>query len=134
MHVLMSHKTTATGPTRIHHYYDTTDGSWAGGESSFNASNVEVVFNGDQMFAFAGRGDAEIYYSLREENFATWRQIDLPPVGGSPTVINNGYSTWDTSRLNEGVVSVMWHRPAPNIGDDAPIDAYTFTLTEAAEE
>ena len=129
MHVLIAHKTSATGPTRIHHYFRTEDGSWDGGESSFNASNVELTFNGDQMFAFAGRGDAEIYYSLRSENFETWRQIELPPVNGSPSVINNGYSTWDTSQLSEGRVSVMWHRPAPSIGAPSPIDAYMFSLS-----
>lgn len=130
MHVLIAHRTSATGPTRIHHYYRTENGSWTGGESSFNASNVELKFNGDQMFAFAGRGDAEIYYSLREDNFETWRQIDMPSIEGSPSVINDGYSTWDTSQLSEGIVSLTWHRPAPNIGAPAPIDAYIISLTE----
>jgi len=130
MHVLIAHKTSATGPTRTHHYYRTADGTWDGGESGFNASNVELRFNGDQMFAFAGRSDADIYYSLRDENFQTWRQIDLPPVNGSPSTISNGYSTWDTTHLSEGTVTVMWHRPAANIGDPAPIDAYKFSLTE----
>jgi len=129
MHVLVAHKTSETGPTRIHHYYRTETGTWSGGESSFNASNVELKFNGDQMFAFAGRGDAEIYYSLREENFEVWRQIDIPPVEGTPSVINNGYSTWDTSRLDEGIVSVFWHRPASSIGAPSSIDAYTFSLS-----
>jgi len=64
----------------------------------------------------------------------TWRQIDLPPVSGSPSVIDQGYSTWDASQLSDGVVSVMWHREADNIGDPTPIDAYTFTLSEDPAE
>lgn len=130
MHVLIAHKTSETGPTRIHHYYRMDEGTWAGGESSFNASNVELTFNGDQMFAFAGRGDAAIYYSLREENFEVWRQLALPSIDGVAGGINNGYSTWDTSQLPEGVVSVFWHRPQPSIGEPSPIDVYQFTLSQ----
>lgn len=130
MHVLIAHKTSETGPTRIHHYFRTEEGTWSGGESSFNASNVELIFNGDQMFAFAGRGDAAIYYSLREENFEVWRQIGLPSIEGLAGGINNGYSTWDASQLSEGKVSVFWHRPQPSIGEPSPIDVYQFTLSE----
>jgi len=128
MHVLISHKTSANGPSKIHHYYRSQDGSWKGGVSSFDASDVQIAFRGDQLFAFAGRGDAQIYYASRDSNFEDWTKMTMPEVSGSRSNIGGGYTTWDISLLNQGIATAHWHRQPQRRGDASPIDSYIFNL------
>ncbi len=131
-HLLLSHKTSPDGPARVHHYVRDTSGNWQKRVSGFSASNVTLTFLGDRLFAFAGRENAEIYYSDRADNFTEWHQVEMPIVDSKFGKIEGGYITWDLSLLNQGVASVIWQHAPGSIGAPSPIYVYDFELGEVS--
>ncbi|WP_287009321.1 BNR-4 repeat-containing protein [Alteromonas sp.] len=127
-HLLLSHKTSLDGPARVHHYVRDISGKWQKRVSDFNASNVTLTFLDDRLFAFAGRGDARIFYSDRTDGFTEWHKIEMPNVDNELVTIEGGYITWDLSLLSHGVASIVWqHAPKIN-GEPSPIYVYDFEL------
>ena len=131
-HVLIEHKTSAQGKSLLHHYVRDSDGKWTSSLFKFAASNVNMQILGNRMFAFAGRADAKIYYSTRQNGFDDWQEIMLPILDGEDSIINGGFVTWDLSQLASGKVSLSWHQmPADGVhGKPSAIFVYDFTVGE----
>ncbi|WP_448248796.1 BNR-4 repeat-containing protein [Thalassotalea agariperforans] len=131
-HVLLEHKTSVNGASKVHHYVRDINGDWHTKISNFSASDVTMTFIGDTLFAFAGRSDASIYYATRDNDFANWQQINLPALIGKPSKIEQGYITWDLSLLANGMVSVLWHRaPEGGVhGKASPIYVYDYRIAQ----
>jgi hypothetical protein len=137
-HVLISHLATPndSDSRKTFHYIGTPKGKWRGKPSSFALGGVDLEFVGDRLFAFgAGRESPAIYYATRKDGFATWRPIDLPPLPGAPMggVPQKGFSQWDTSNIDQGNVSLVWHAPALSgkEGDSSPVWVADYKITFA---
>jgi hypothetical protein len=127
-HVLISHLAVPndTSSRQTFHYVQTRGGKWSGKPSSFALGGVDLEFVGDRLYAFGARRESPaIYFAERADQFSKWTRINLPnaygaPMGGKPT---KGYSSWDSSRIDKGIVSLIWHTPAASgqDGDPSPI-------------
>lgn len=127
MHVMINHKTSEKGKDKTHHYIRGKGGKWRGGPSSFTASDVELAFQGDKIFALAGRRDGAIYYASRGDNYSQWTEIKLPKLPNK-MVIGGGYTTWDTSMLHKGQLFALWHTQPKKNGQASPIESFRFKV------
>ncbi len=125
-HVLLSHLAVPddNSSRKTFHYVGAAPGKgkWSGKPSGFLLGGADLRFAGDTLYAFGSqRADPEIYIASRSDGFSSWRQVKLPEVKGLPGgVPRGGYSNWDTSRLSDGVVSVVWQMPPTNGKDGEP--------------
>jgi hypothetical protein len=134
-HVLISHLAKPNDVTsrQTYHYVQTRNGKWSGKASSFALGGVDLEFVGDRLYAFGARRESPaIYYAERKDGFGKWQKIEIAkaytaPMGGVP---QKGYSNWDTSRIDDGIVSLIWHTPASSgaDGDPSPIWVFDYKL------
>ncbi len=116
-HLLISHRARPNDEASrgVFHYVRSNDGRWRVAPSTFRLSGGELRFAGDTLYALAGeRATPALYAARRSEGFAVWRPIALPRPAAMALNANaeSSYATWDTSRIDDGVVSLMWQLPA----------------------
>lgn len=131
-HVLIEHKTSPTDDTLLHRYVRDRKGKWTVELFDFSAASVKMKILGDQMFAFAGRTEAKVYYANRKTGFTDWQQVIIPKSPDTQNTIEKGYINWDLSLLDSGRVSLTWHQEPKNktYGKGAPIYTYDFSIGE----
>lgn len=131
-HVLISHlaEPNEDSSRKTFHYVGKSSGDadWTGKSSGFTLGGADLVFAGDFLFAFGSqRADPEIYVASRSDNFASWIKIGLPDVGDLPgSQPRGGYSNWDTSRLSEGLVSLIWQMPDADGKEGVPTPVWVI--------
>ncbi len=131
-HVLLSHLAVPNDDSsrQTFHYIGKASGDakWSGEPSGFTVGGADLVFVGDNLFAFGSqRADPEIYVASRSDSFSRWTKIELPKVEGLPGDLpQGGYSNWDTSHLADGLVSLIWQIPAADGKDGEPTPVWVI--------
>ncbi|WP_395342262.1 BNR-4 repeat-containing protein [Ningiella sp. W23] len=132
-YAFVEHIDEQSGTSLLHRYKRTVDAQWHSEAYDLSSPNVSLRIIGDHMFAFAGRTEANIYYSTRDSNFSKWQTIALPKVLDE-VAISRGYISWDLSMLESGRVSVLWHQEPEGAQYGMPSAIHTFDFNIGSED
>lgn len=129
MHVLLKHLPERGAPQSFYfHYLRKQDGSWTQSQTDFSGNHTSLAMVGDRLYAFVGRDKGQIYYAERAEDFKTWKL--LPIAFDDKRFFNpqGGFITWDLSLVEDGKVTMIWHRQPDVDGVSTPVQIFDITM------
>ena len=129
VHVLLRHlPSPGANESFYFHYLGKPDGSWSKEETNFTGSSTSLTMVGDRLFAFVGRDKGEIYYAERDNNFRKWKRMNIEIEGKRKFDPQGGFITWDLSTVDEGKVTLLWHRAPEKRGVSSPLQIFDIAF------
>ncbi len=123
LHVISSHYVMNTTTTKAHHYIRDDKGNWTTIVTPLALGGGVAKFTDDYLFVLSG---TTIYVLQRDENFLNWKKINID------YNFPSGESSWDISRINEGIISLLIQHNPSSIGMPSPVQVFEVQIADAS--
>ena len=129
MHVLLKHLPNPGAKQSFYfHYLGKPDGTWTKNRTNFDGNDASLAVVGDRLYAFVGRGKGQIYYAERDKDFRKWKRMPIEIDKKRKFDPQGGFITWDLSLVDEGKVTLVWHRATKKRGVSTPVQIFDIVL------